>query len=195
MFAKVMVEPDEVMVVDAVSPLKAVDVVARVIAGPVRSPPAGPMEVRAAVRYVAVSTESVPSPLMVLTNPFEVRLERREMFCVVFTVNAVPSYESPVPAVVVATQVGTPEMSASICPFVPAVVVESLFVPFPKRSVFAWRFAHPVPPLAMGRMPDTWAARSRRPVMVARVEVEEGLSARAALWLRRLPDVEEVVHG
>ena len=78
-FANVMVLPLAVMVVDAVSPLYAVDEVARVIAEPVWSAPTGPIEVIAAVRYVLVSTERVPSPLMVLTNPFEVRLERREI--------------------------------------------------------------------------------------------------------------------
>lgn len=38
-------------------------------------------------------------------------------------------------------------------------------------------------------------ARREGDRLVARVEVEEGLSARAALWLKRLPDVEEVVDG
>jgi hypothetical protein len=109
-----MVFADAVMVVDAVSPLNAVDEVARVTAGPDWRAPTGPIEVSAAVKYVAVSTESVPSPLIVLTNPFEVRFERRLMFCVVSTVNAVPLYESPVPAVVVATHVGTPDTRASV---------------------------------------------------------------------------------
>ncbi len=168
----VMVLPEAVIVVLAVSPLNAVDDVASVTAGPVWRAPTGPIEVSAAVKYVAVSTESVPSPLMVLTNPFEVRLERREMFCVVFTVNDVPEYERPVPAVVVATHVGTPETSASTWPLVPAVVVASLLVPFPRRSVFAWRFAHPVPPFAAPRIEvPTWVAKSRAPLMVARVEV------------------------
>ena len=58
--AKVMVFPEAVMVVDAVSPLNADELVARVTAGPVWRDPTGPIEVKAAVKYVAVSTESVP---------------------------------------------------------------------------------------------------------------------------------------
>jgi hypothetical protein len=160
-----------VIVLDAVSPLNAVLEVARVMVGPLWREPTGPIEVSAAVRYVAVSTESVPSPLMVLTNPLEVRFERREMFCVVLTVNALPEYVSPVPAVVVPTHVGTPETNASTWPFVPAEVVASLFVPFPKRTVFACIESQPVPPLRTARMPETWLVRFRVPAMVASVDV------------------------
>jgi hypothetical protein len=74
--------------------------------------------------------------------------------------NAEPVYVSPVPAVVVATHVGTPETSASVCPFVPADVVARRVVPFPKSTVLAWRLAHPVPPLAMARIPVMSDARS-----------------------------------
>ena len=59
-----------------------------------------------------VSIERVPSPLDVFTNPFEVRLERLVIFCVVLTVKLPEEYVSPVPAVVVATQVGTPATEA-----------------------------------------------------------------------------------
>jgi hypothetical protein len=86
-------------------------------------------------------------------------------------VNEVPSYERPVPAVVVDCHVGTPDTKASTCPLVPAEVVAILPVPLPKRTVLAWRLLHPVPPLVAGRMPETWVARSRRPEMVAKVEV------------------------
>jgi hypothetical protein len=44
----------------------------------------------------------VPSPPDVLTKPLEVRFDSFAMFCVVFTLKALPLYESPVPAVVVA---------------------------------------------------------------------------------------------
>jgi hypothetical protein len=59
----------------------------------------------------------------------------------------------------VATQVGTPETSARTWPFVPCEVVATAPEPFPKRSVFAWSDAQPVPPFAVGRMPETSAAR------------------------------------
>lgn len=120
-----------VMVVDAVRPLNAVDEVASVIAGPVCNAPTGPSEVSAAVRYVLVSIESAPVPPDVLTKPFEVRFESVAMFCDVFTVNDVPLYDSPVPAVVVAVHVGTPERSARTFPAVPADVVARREVPLP----------------------------------------------------------------
>lgn len=47
---KVMVLPAAVMVVDAVRPWYAVEVVAKVIAGPVWSAPTGPMEVTAVLK-------------------------------------------------------------------------------------------------------------------------------------------------
>ena len=60
-----------------------------------------------------VSIESVPSPPVVFTNPFEVRFESRVMFCVVFTLNALPEYVRPVPAVVVAPDETRPPNTAS----------------------------------------------------------------------------------
>ena len=69
-----------------------------------------------------------------------------------------------VESVVVAVQVGTPERSANTWPSVPAVVVARALVPFPRRSVFAWTFPHPVPPNATLRMPVTSFARSMREV-------------------------------
>ena len=67
---------------------------------------------------------------------------------------------SPVPAVVVATQVGIPEISESTWPLVPCEVVARREVPLPKTSVFAWTAAHPVPPFGTGRTPVTSAAKS-----------------------------------
>ena len=58
------------------------------------------------------------------------------------------AYVRPPENVVVAVQVGTPFTSASVWPFVPADVVASAPVPFPRRSAFAWMFDHPVPPNA-----------------------------------------------
>ena len=60
-----------------------------------------------------VSTESVPSPLIVFTKPFEVRFESFAIFCVVFTLNALPEYVRPVPAVVVAYDPTSPPYTAS----------------------------------------------------------------------------------
>jgi hypothetical protein len=57
--AKVIVEPEDVIVVEDVRPLNGVDDVARVIAGPVRSPPTGPMEVRAAESLLLNVDQSV----------------------------------------------------------------------------------------------------------------------------------------
>ena len=125
----VTVLPEAVMV-------KSVPVVleARVTVGPVCVCPAGPMAVTAEVRYVLVSMESVPSPLMVFTNPFVVRFESFEMFWLVFTLNAPAAYVRPVPAVVVEVQVGMPPKSARTWPAVPADVVASEPAPFPYRS-------------------------------------------------------------
>lgn len=50
-FAKVMVLPEPVMVVEAVKPLKAVEDVARVTVPPVCVWPVGPRAVMAEVRY------------------------------------------------------------------------------------------------------------------------------------------------
>jgi hypothetical protein len=140
-FAKVSVEPEPVTVVDAVSPLNAVEDVAMVTAGPVVVCPVGPIEVRAAVRYVEVSIESVPLPPDVFTNPFEVRLESVAMFCDVFT-EKLPGdpalYERPVPAVVVDTHAGTPFAQVSVCPPVPV----------PKREEVATAVTLPVAPVA-----------------------------------------------
>jgi hypothetical protein len=47
------------------------------------------------------------------------------------------AYVRPPENVVVAVQVGTPFTSASVCPFVPADVVASAPVPFPRRIAFA----------------------------------------------------------
>ena len=60
-----------------------------------------------------VSTERVPSPLIVFTKPLDVRFERLVIFCVVFTLNALPEYVSPVPAVVVAPDETSPPYTAS----------------------------------------------------------------------------------
>ena len=49
-----------------------------------------------AVKYVAVSIESVPSPPDVLTKPFPVKLESFAMFCVVLTVIVLVVRVSPV---------------------------------------------------------------------------------------------------
>jgi len=112
-------------------------------------------DVIADVRYVEVSIESVPSLPDVLTKPFEVRLESFVMFCVVFTLNDVPLYVSPVPAVVVDVHVGTPETRARICPFVPCDVVEIAPLPLPRSRVFACKLDHPVPPFETDRsVPD-----------------------------------------
>ena len=46
--------------------------------------------------------ERVPSPPLVFTNPFEVKLESLAMFWVVLTEKAFAEYVRPVPAVVVA---------------------------------------------------------------------------------------------
>ena len=51
-----------------------------------------------------------------------------------------------VESVVVATQVGTPAMSAKTWPLVPADVVESAPEPLPKRMVLAVSVLQPVPP-------------------------------------------------
>ena len=115
--------------------------------------------VRVAGVYAVVSMARVPLPPVVVMMPFEVRLESVVMFCEVFTVKAPEVYESHVPAVVVEVQVGTPETSARTWPFVPAEVVASLFVPFPRRTVLAVMFPHPVPPFAMARIPETSEAR------------------------------------
>ena len=58
----------------------------------------------------------------------------------------VPLYESPVPAVVVATQLGSPLTRARVKPLVPADVVESCPVPLPRRMEFDCIFVQPVPP-------------------------------------------------
>ena len=71
-----------------------------------------------------------------------------------------PEYVSPDEKVVVATQLGTPETSASTCPLVPCDVVAKRDDPFPRRSVFACIDAQPVPPFETGRSPVTSAARS-----------------------------------
>ena len=126
----------------------------------------------AAARYEVVSMLKVPTPPEVLTNPFVVRFESVAMFCEVLTVKAVPEYESPVPAVVVATKVGTPETNASTWPLVPAEVVATLLVPFPKSIELAVKpVPHPVPPFVTPKIPATWVARSSVPEIVARVVV------------------------
>ena len=55
---------------------------------------------------------SAPVPPAVYTSPFEVRLESVEIFCEVFTLNALPEYVSPVPAVVVAPDETSPPYTA-----------------------------------------------------------------------------------
>jgi hypothetical protein len=74
---------------------------------------------------------------------------------------------SPDEKVVVATQLGTPETSASTCPLVPCDVVAKRDDPFPRRSVFACIDAQPVPPFETGRSPVTSAARSTSDVDTA----------------------------
>ncbi len=56
---------------------------------------------------------SVPVPPAVYTSPFEVRLESVEIDCVLFTLNALPEYVRPVPAVVVAPDETSPPYTAS----------------------------------------------------------------------------------
>ena len=56
---------------------------------------------------------SAPVPPAVYTSPFDVRLESVEIFCEVFTLNALPEYVSPVPAVVVAYDPTSPPYTAS----------------------------------------------------------------------------------
>src|SRR5450631_770385 len=63
-----------------------------------------------------------------------------------------------VASVVVACQVGTPPTSASTCPLVPAVVVATAPEPFPRRSVFDWSAAQPVPPFVVATTPVTLLA-------------------------------------
>ena len=58
-----------------------------------------------------------------------------------------------VASVVVATQVGTPETSASTWPLLPAEVVAIAPDPLPRSTVFACRFCHPVPPPATVSVP------------------------------------------
>ena len=94
----------------------------------------------------------------------------------VLQLNAEPSYVSPVPAVVVATHVGTPETSASTCPLVPAEVVARRDVPLPKTIEFACTAAQPVPPLGTGRSPVTSAARS-----ISEVETTPAVALRKPL--------------
>jgi hypothetical protein len=65
-----------------------------------------------------------------------------------------PEYVRPPEKVVVEVHVGTPPTRASTCPFVPALVVAILEVPLPKRTVFACRFAQPVPPFATASMEE-----------------------------------------
>ena len=48
------------------------------------------------------------------------------MALAVLRVNEVPLYDNPVPAVVVATQVGIPADIAKICPLVPLTVTPSV---------------------------------------------------------------------
>jgi hypothetical protein len=67
--------------------------------------------------------------------------------------------ETPLLIDEVATQVGMPLKSARTWPLVPGEVVEIAPEPLPKRTVFAWSDAHPVPPFAVGRTPVTSAAR------------------------------------
>jgi len=81
-----------------------------------------------------------------------------------FAIGRVPAI---VASVVVACQVGTPFTKARTWPLVPWVVVARRLVPLPKRRVFAWMFAHPVPPLMMPRIPETSEARLMRPVEMA----------------------------
>ena len=56
---------------------------------------------------------SVPFPFDVYATPFPVRFERLVIFCVVFTLNALPEYVRPVPAVVVAYDPTRPLYTAS----------------------------------------------------------------------------------
>ena len=57
---------------------------------------------------------SVPFPFDVYATPFPVRFERLVMFCVVFTLNELPEYVSPVPAVVVAYDPTRPLYTAKL---------------------------------------------------------------------------------
>ena len=59
---------------------------------------------------------------------------------------ASPSVPEMFERVEVATHEGTPETSAKVKPFVPEEVVARRPASFPRRTVFAWTLAHPVPP-------------------------------------------------
>ncbi len=75
------------------------------------------------------------------------------------TIGHVPVTLVTVPAVDVETHDGTPFLRESTCPFVPAVVVPSLPVPLPYRTVFAVMLAQPVPPWATMNTPAAVATR------------------------------------
>jgi hypothetical protein len=77
------------------------------------------------------------------------------------------SDETPLLMDEVATQVGIPPKSARTWPFVPAEVVATAPLPFPRSTVFASSAAQPVPPFAVGRMPVTSEARFTSPVETA----------------------------
>ena len=68
---------------------------------------------------------------------------------------------------VVAVHVGTPFNSASTCPATPAEVVAREPVPLPYGIAPVAKLAHPVPPLATGRMPVTSVARFTNAVAIA----------------------------
>jgi hypothetical protein len=88
------------------------------------------------------------------------------------------SEETPLLIEEVATQVGIPLKSARTWPFTPGEVVLSAPDPFPRRTVFAWRDAQPVPPFVAGRMPVTSAARLMSEVeTVPAVALRKPLSA------------------
>ena len=73
-----------------------------------------PADIARTVPFVPFDvTERAPVPPEVVTSPLVVKLESVEMFCDVLTLNALPEYVSPVPAVVVAPDETSPPNTAS----------------------------------------------------------------------------------
>jgi hypothetical protein len=84
-----------------------------------------------------------------------------------FTSKAPALKVRPVPAVVVAVQVGTPFKRARMLPAVPAVVVARALEPFPYGIVPDWMAAQPVPPFPTPSMPVISEVKSMRAVATA----------------------------
>lgn len=171
-FAKVIVLPLAVIVVEAVRPLNAVDEVAKVTAGPVWSAPTGPIEVTAleSLLLKVVKSAAVKSPrtvadadgMLKVNAPPELVMPQSLLIAVVDVPNVIaPVCAAPyvcwidvTPLLIdeVATQVGTPLTSASTWPFTPCEVVASCPEPLPSNIVLACTAAHPVPPFATAKI-------------------------------------------